>query len=96
METKEITMLRQDVADLRARLDDLAKAQRNDREETIKAIKDVYTTAYGHIAKIYDYLWPVVRKVFPNWQAAEDQIAAFMKGHLPLDGEENRPKPPEA
>ena len=91
METKEITMLRQEVAELRAKLDDLTKAQNIDREEAIKAIKDVYTTAFQSIKDIHDYLWPLVNKVFPKWAASEKQIAEFMKGRNPMDGEEKRP-----
>jgi hypothetical protein len=91
MNENEIMGLRKEISELRAQIDDLIKAQNNDREEAIKAIKDVYTTSYQSIAKIHDFLWPVVNKVFPKWAASERQIAEFMKGRIPIDGEEKRP-----
>jgi hypothetical protein len=91
METKEITMLRQEIAELRARIDDLVKAQNIDREHFISANKDTYQSCYQYIADIHDYLWPLIHKVFPQYAEGQKQIDAFMKGRRPIDGEEKRP-----
>lgn len=88
METKEITMLRQEIAELRARIDDLTKAQNIDREGLLAANKDTYQSCYQFIAEIHDYLWPLVHKVFPEYAKGQKQIDAFMKGRNPIDGQE--------
>ncbi len=91
METKEIAMLRQEVAQLRARIDDLTKALEIIREWSIEANRDTYKTCYEAIAELTDYLWPVIHKVFPQYAETKDQLDAILKRRKPIDGEEKRP-----
>ena len=79
METHEIKMLRDEIKSLRDQISDLRAAQENDRKEAIAAIREVYTSAYQYIADIYDYLWPVVHKNFPEYAKTRKQLDAIIK-----------------
>jgi hypothetical protein len=75
----QVVALQYDVSHLKALYDDLRKAQDNDRTEAIKADKEIYTDANRHFADIYDYLWPLVHKVFPKCAEAQKEIDAVTK-----------------
>jgi hypothetical protein len=78
MENLEIKMLRQELTALREQFADLRAAQHNDRDQAIKAIKELYTEMYQYVADIHDYLWPVVHKIFPEFAESKKQIDAFL------------------
>lgn len=75
MDDTEIKALREEVAALRARVEDLHGALKAEAESTTEHFQSVYR----FIADIHDYLMPVVRKVFPGYSAAKKQIDEFME-----------------
>lgn len=78
MDHYEIKMLRQEIQALRAQLDDLTKAQNNDRAEAIKAINEVHKEKCEDVTKIHVLLWPLIHKIFPNFAATNQQIDAIL------------------
>ena len=78
MDHYEIKMLRQEIQVLRAQIDDLTKAQNNDREGLGKAINEVHKEKCEDVTQIYVLLWPLIHKIFPDFVATTQQIDTIL------------------
>ena len=90
MENIEINKLREEIELLKSQVADLKSAQDKDFDELSKLIKEVYTNAYQYIADIYDFLWPVVHKLFPEYASNKKQIDAIIKRPGPGAAQEKK------
>jgi hypothetical protein len=79
MNEKRIEHLEREVASLRAQLEDISRAQTMDRDSAIKAILKVNKDNGQDIAEIYEYLWPVIDKLFPNMRDSLKHAKAALK-----------------
>lgn len=95
---QEIAALKAQVSELQAKVnsltmlyDDLCKAQNNDRREAAKATNEV-NQYFCQVSKdIYDYLWPLVHKVFPHWAETNKQIDTVLGKSPPTNDTRKNP-----
>jgi len=75
-ETKE---LQRQIADLQKQIDDLRRVLSRESWDTTAHIKKIHQ----YIVDIHDFLWPVVRKVFPAYAKDLRAIDRFTGGSRP-------------
>jgi len=78
MAKTEIQKLKEEIQIVRERLDALRDLEKRDFKELSALIKDVYTSAYQHVADLYDIIWPIEAKVLPKARAERQRLKALL------------------
>jgi uncharacterized membrane-anchored protein YhcB (DUF1043 family) len=88
MPDDEIKALRQQVAQLQKQVAEIRHNLIQESWNTTANLKKLHE----YIRDIYDHLWPVVRKVFPNYTKDLRAIDDFLKGQDSRSAGRGRPK----
>jgi predicted nucleic acid-binding Zn-ribbon protein len=87
MPNDHIKDMQRQIADLQKQVADLRRDLGRESQDTTTHIKKIHQ----YIVDINDYLWPVVRKVFPNYAKDLRAIDRFTKGGPSRTGDPSTP-----
>jgi hypothetical protein len=83
---ERIAQLERKSAELQAQLDDLGGAFKQSLKDTTDRVKSINQC----LGDIYDFLWPLVFKVFPSYAVAKQQSDAILKANSGGETERRR------